>query len=119
MCCSYAHTSMRVPPPHPPPTYDCPDVTRSTISRLAHNAQPQIIKIAIATAILLRVKIEASCTSDRSFMAASWKRKFGGGRARSNQGREQQFAPATAEDVTATVSARRCLTLARFAHTPE
>lgn len=61
-----------------PLPYDCPDVTRSTISRLAHKATPQIIKIAIATAILLRVKIEASCASDRSFMASSRKRTFRG-----------------------------------------
>jgi len=71
LLCAFLH-------PTRPPTYDCPDVIRSTISRLAHKASAQIVKIAIATAILFRVKIEACCTSDKSFMAASWKRTFRG-----------------------------------------
>lgn len=65
----------------PPSIYDRPDVMRSNISRLIHRAIPQTVKIAIATAILLRVKNGDSCISEGSFMASSRKQHFGGGPA--------------------------------------
>ena len=90
-------------PVHPrQPGYDCPEVRRNIISTVIHAPSPQSVRMAIATAIRLRVKNEDSWIWDTSFMASSCKRTFRGEGGPADQGKEQRFgASRLPGDVTA------------------